>query len=67
MPAGPGPSPMPNASFRAWNGTTPVAGVDMLAQDLLGMRRRHLFDVHAARGAGYDDRTPGGPVDEMLR
>ena len=55
---------MPNASLRAWNGTMPVPRIDVLAQDLLGVRRRDLLDVHAAGGAGDDDRARRGAIDD---
>ena len=40
------------------------ARIDLLAQDLLGFLRRDLLDVHAAGGAGDDDRARRRAIDD---
>jgi hypothetical protein len=41
------------------------AGVERLAENLLRLLGRDLLDVHAARGAGNDDRAAAGAIDEQ--
>ena len=43
---------------------TPVAGSTGSRRILFRVRRGHFLDVHAAGGAGDDDRTAGRAIDQ---
>ena len=56
--------PQSEGELAGVKGMHPDGGVDGDAQDLLGRRRRHLLDVHAAFGGGDEGDLGERPVDQ---
>ena len=58
------PRPSPESQLAHLIGLQASGGPHALAQDGGGIFVRHDFDLHAARGAGHDDRGFDGAVDQ---